>query len=431
MTAFVRALPQRRGACPGLSAPMLTGDGLLARFMPIGTVSLAAFSALCALARKHGNGVMEITSRGSIQVRGLNAATAPRFADDVAALDIAAADGVPVLTNALTGLDASEHLDAGIIAANLRRAITQHALNARLNAKVSVAIDSGSAPGLEKLAADIRLCAQPMNGNNAVTLAVGGDAASAARLGVVAAADAVEAAARLLDIIAAHGREARARDVVTVKGTDIFETAINALLIAPASPARINAGKTDAIGRHHLRDGKLACGIGLAFGHAGAQSLEDLADAAAAAGASGMRPAPGRALMAIGLTAAAAPAFIGSAERLGFIVRADDPRRHVVACAGAPICASAHIASRAMAPQIAEIAAPHLGDAFIIHLSGCSKGCAHSASAGLTVVGTPDGCALVSHGTSHDAPFAVAATHELPATIAKHVQEQMRVRAHV
>ena len=130
MTAFVRALPQRRGTCPGLSAPMLTGDGLLARFMPIGTVSLAAFSALCALARKHGNGVMEITSRGSIQVRGLNAATAPLFTDDVAALDIVAADGVPVLTNALTGLDASEYLDAGIIAANLRCAIAQHALDA-------------------------------------------------------------------------------------------------------------------------------------------------------------------------------------------------------------------------------------------------------------------------------------------------------------
>ncbi len=431
MTASVRALPQRRGACPGLSAPMLTGDGLLARFMPIGTVSLASFSNLCALARKHGNGVMEITSRGSIQVRGLSAASAPQFADDVAALDIAAADGVSVLTNVLTGLDASEHLDAGAIAADLRRAVAQHALAGKLSAKVSVVIDGGGAPGLEKLAADIRLCAQPMDGDSAVTLAVGGDAASAARLGAVAAADAVEAATRLLNIIAAHGREARARDVVTAEGADVFRAAVNTLLIAPASPAHTNERKTDAIGRHHSRDGTLACGIGLAFGHAGAHSLESLADAAAAAGASGMRPAPGRALMVIGLTAAAASAFIGSAERLGFIVRAGDPRRHVVACAGAPVCASAHIASRAMAPQIAEIAAPYLGDAFTIHLSGCSKGCARSAPAALTVVGTPDGCALVGHGTPHDAPFAVVAAYELPATIAKHVQVQMREGVHV
>ena len=46
-----------RGACPGLSAPMPTGDGLLVRLLPIGTVPLAAFAELCAAARKHGNGV--------------------------------------------------------------------------------------------------------------------------------------------------------------------------------------------------------------------------------------------------------------------------------------------------------------------------------------------------------------------------------------
>ena len=97
MTA--RAIPgsQCRGACPGLSAPMLTGDGLLVRLLPIGAVPLAAFASLCAAAREHGNGIVEITARGSIQVRGLNAASAPRFADAVAALNITAADGIPCL----------------------------------------------------------------------------------------------------------------------------------------------------------------------------------------------------------------------------------------------------------------------------------------------------------------------------------------------
>ena len=32
MTAIAKTIPQRRGACPGLSAPMPTGDGLLVRF---------------------------------------------------------------------------------------------------------------------------------------------------------------------------------------------------------------------------------------------------------------------------------------------------------------------------------------------------------------------------------------------------------------
>ena len=42
----------RRGACPGLSAPMATGDGLFARLTPAGsTIALDAFAGLCAAAR--------------------------------------------------------------------------------------------------------------------------------------------------------------------------------------------------------------------------------------------------------------------------------------------------------------------------------------------------------------------------------------------
>ena len=95
----------RRGACPGLSAPMATGDGLLARLTPAGsTIALDAFAGLCAAARTHGNGIVEITSRGSIQVRGLSAASAPLFAADVASLGIEASDGIPVVTDPLAGL---------------------------------------------------------------------------------------------------------------------------------------------------------------------------------------------------------------------------------------------------------------------------------------------------------------------------------------
>src|SRR6516162_2067259 len=115
----------RRGLCPGLSTPMPTGDGLLARLMPTGTILLDAFQALCDAAREHGNGIVEITARGSIQVRGLSAASAVRFAEAVAKLNIAASDTIPVLSNPLAGLDAEEILDASEIAASLRNALAK------------------------------------------------------------------------------------------------------------------------------------------------------------------------------------------------------------------------------------------------------------------------------------------------------------------
>ena len=72
--------PVARGACPRLSEPMQTGDGLLARMVTAGPIPLDQFARLCAAASEHGNGVMEISARGSLQVRGLTPLSAPLFA---------------------------------------------------------------------------------------------------------------------------------------------------------------------------------------------------------------------------------------------------------------------------------------------------------------------------------------------------------------
>jgi len=409
---------------------MATGDGLLVRLLPIGTIALDAFAALCAAARQHGNGIIEVTSRGSIQIRGLSAASAPRFVAAVAALGIAAVDGIPVLTSPLAGLDAEDLIDAGTLAADVRRALAQRALAPRLSAKVSVAIDGSGALDLDGIVADVRLRAEAIDGVAMLCVSVGGDGRNATHLGCVAGRDGVEVATRLLEVLAQRDRIARMGDVVAAEGIAVFHSAV-ADLIVHDGPARSQCQFSDAVGIHPLRAGTFACGIGLAFGHADATSLQRLTEAAEAAGARGMRAAPGRVLMVVGLTQQTASSFAAAAETLGFIVHADDPRRHVVACAGAPICASADIAARAIAPQIAAAAAPHLDGSFKIHISGCAKGCAHPAPAALTIVGTPAGCVLISNGSTRDAPFATVATNELPAAVAEIARGLKREDDHV
>ena len=424
MTVHASIPPRRRGACPGLSAPMPTGDGLLVRLQPIGTVSLRAFAGLCVAARECGNGIIEITARGSIQVRGLSGASAPHFANAVAALNIVAAGGVPVLTNALSGLDAEEILDAGELAVDLRRALNASSFAARLAPKVSVVIDGGGALGLDALSADLRLRAEMNRGARMVRIGAGGDATSACDLGVVAPAQAVEAAVRLLGVLAQRGYDARARDILAAEGAEPFRT-ILADLVCDAPVPKFST-LHEPIGAFRLRDASLAGGIGLAFGHADESTLRQLIEAAVAAGAAGVRAAPGRVLMIVGLDEEKYSPFIAAAERLGFVVRSDDPRRRVFACAGAPICSSAYIAARAVAPLIAKTAAPFLDGPRTIHISGCAKGCAYSGPAALTAVGTPDGCAVVANGSARDAPFATVAEHELPTALARCVREQMR-----
>lgn len=442
MTARAMAFSHRRGACPDLSVPMPTGDGLLVRLLPIGTMPLSAFAGLCRAARTHGNGIIEVTGRGSIQVRGLNAVSAPRFADAIAALDIAVADGLSVLSNGLAGLDPEEIFDANALAADVRHALAGTSLAARLAPKVSVVFDGGGVLDLDTVSADVRLRAEAADSGVALCVAVGGDRASAIPIGMVAPAHGVEVAVRLLEVIARRGRDARARDVLAAEGAAAFGSVLTDLLLPaarfregagpePDSRFRGNKPKAGPIDLYRLRDGSLACGIGLAFGHADAPALERLSQAAAAAGASGVRTAPGRALMIIGLPAETASTFVADAERLGFIVSADDPRRYVVACAGAPMCASAHLATRALAPLVAKVAAASLGPSFNVHISGCAKGCAHAGMAALTAVGTAAGCALIAQGTTRDIPFAMVAADELPAAIAGYARGANREDSHV
>jgi precorrin-3B synthase len=175
------------------------------------------------------------------------------------------------------------------------------------------------------------------------------------------------------------------------------------------------------LGRYLLGDGSLALGIALPFGHAEADALAALARRAVLLGVQTIRPAPDRVLMLIGMTTACAAGLAAAAAELGFIVDADDPRRRIAACPGAPACASGFIASR----QLAAVLAPQLaglpGDV-AIHVSGCAKGCAHPAPAALTVVGDAQGCGIVRNGTARAMPDRhVAPTSELVANLAAEV----------
>jgi precorrin-3B synthase len=228
---------------------------------------------------------------------------------------------------------------------------------------------------------------------------IAGDAAHAAYLGTVAPADAIDTVLRLLAAIAARGPQARGRDLVDHQGDG----------------ARAPRSSADPIGRHSLRDGAMALGVGFAFGHTDAATLTRLVQAAAEAGATGLRTAPGRTLLVIAVAAERASVLADAAKDLGFVVSPDDPRRRVVACAGAPVCASAEIAARALAPAIAASAAPHLSPGEVIHASGCTKGCAHRGRAALTAIGRAGACDLVVDGV----PAGSAAAAALPQRLAE------------
>ena len=417
--------PLRRGACPGLSHPMPTGDGLLARIVPTGaTMSCAAFAALCAAARRCGNGIIEVTSRGSIQIRGLTEASSRDLAAAVAGIEVPFCEGPAVLSNALAGFAPEEVLDTSPIAAELRRALSAAAFSADIAPKISIALDGGGALHLDAVAADVRMRAE--GEGTWLHLALAGDAESATPLGAIMTAHAVEAAMDIVRVIAARGPNARARDIVAASGAAAFRRPIaDRLFELPRLPRRRPA---EPIGTHALRDGDVAIGVGLAFGHADASALGELARAAAASGARGFRTASAHALLVVGVPPHGAAPVTDIAERLGFVVRASDPRRLVVACAGAPICAGAEIATRPLAQTLAMDIASLAAGAPVLHLSGCAKGCACARATPLTVVGAQARCGVVVNGAARDAPLTMILPEALPSAFSRLAETVRRMR---
>jgi precorrin-3B synthase len=418
---------RRRGVCPSLAAPMPTGDGLLARITPIGaTIPLDSVETLSAAARRHGNGIIEVTSRGSIQIRGLTEASAPAFADAVAVIGLEMTGGVPVAVNPLAGLEADEAIDASALAAKLREAIHAAALNGRLAPKVSVVIDDGGALHLDGLAADVRLSAEAGPDGPHIHVSLGGDAQSAVPIGVVSPGNAVEAALRLLAVLAARGPAARARSILQAEGVDPFRAAVaDFVTTSPATPAR---PRSETIGAHPLRDGRIALGIGLAFGHTDADALEHLIEAVREAQACGFRTAPDRALLVIGVAPERAGALVRAAEELGFVTQAEDPRRSIAACPGAPFCACTETPTRTLAPSAALAIASMLDASVDVHLSGCVKGCAHPGAASLTMVGGADGCGILVNGPAQGQPLVTVSVEALMPALARLSQAVVAAR---
>jgi len=383
---------------------MPTGDGLLVRLMPTEPVALDAFAGFCAAARQYGNGTIEISARGSLQVRGLTPRSAPLFASAVAELEIVTHEGVPVVAGPLVH-DADLLIDTGDAAAELRRALAHAQL--ALSPKVSVVVDGGGHRlHLDALSADIRLRAVGPAQQPRFWVGLGGDGASATWLGSIVPNDAVDAAVDLLTVVAGHGSTARAADVLRTEGVGAFHSALASRLASSSAPS--SRTPAEMVGLHPVHDGTFAVGIGLAFGHAHADALEDMVHVAAAHGARTVRPAPDRALLVIGITAPHAVDLAEAAEQLGFVAHADDPRRRIAACPGAPACASGLIPARALAaalmPSLESFVPPARG--ISVHISGCRKGCAHPMPATLTLVGTERGCAVVRNGTAQARPDA-------------------------
>ncbi|MEM6825012.1 MAG: cobalamin biosynthesis protein CobG [Pseudomonadota bacterium] len=145
-----------KGWCPGVHRPMPVEDGLLARLRPhLGSLSRAQILGLAELALTYGNGLMEVTRRANLQIRGLARQSYPAFLSGVDRLGLLDPDDHAEKRRAIQVTpfwspgDATETLANGLVARldDLPE----------LPEKFGHVIDLGTRPVLGDVSGDVRL----------------------------------------------------------------------------------------------------------------------------------------------------------------------------------------------------------------------------------------------------------------------------------
>lgn len=393
-----------KGWCPGAFRPMKSGDGLLVRLRPTGgRLSQEQALGVAALSRRYGNGLMDLTARANLQIRGVQEENHQALLEALCGLSVLVP---PVGREMMQNIVVTPFWRAGDGTLELAAALSDALADvdqAGLPDKFGFAVDIGAEPVLRDISADIRI--ERLDDEHLLCRADNAD------FGAVVAPD--EAAAKAISLtqwfIESGGRRRMADLLAPASSSTINEMAS----ADPASRLKSNTAPWPSAGPRlpeafltqrakspkerteplpgPTQDGLM---VALAFGQLDADVLALLGRTAP------IRLTPWRMLLLEGaLSAPHGP---------GLILAADDPLLRVVACTGAPGCAQARAPTRPLARDLA----PYVPRGGLLHVSGCSKGCAHPRRASHTLVAQETGFDLVRDGAASARPYQFGLTPE-------------------
>ncbi len=367
MTAPQGIAPEVKGWCPGAHRPMMSGDGLVVRVRPFkAELHADQVLALCDLADRYGSGMLDLTSRANLQIRGVTEADHPAL---LAALDrLGVIDADPAVEghrNILMPADWQAH---DLTDRLYERLLTTLPLLPDLPEKMGFAMDTSATAQLRDGSADFRF---ELDTTGGLILRADG-----AHQGVPVTEE--TAMARLSELatwfVTSGGRQAgrMARHLKNVPLPTDWQS---------AAPRPGGAG---------VVPGPAAGGavLGVPFGR---MQTADLRALVAESAVQSLRLLTGRRLKAF-----ADKPFTSKA----FVTAPGDPRMRAQACPGAPFCPQAQAETQALAARLAR----SLPDGTALHVSGCAKGCALPRAADLTLVGRYGRFDLVRNGAPWDEP---------------------------
>lgn len=348
--------PIVQGWCPGALRPMESGDGWVVRIRPYGgRLTPVQVQGIADLSLRFGNGLIDLSSRANLQLRGVTPET-----------------HTPLITGlrALGLIDKSAQIESqrNVIltpfwgstdgALNLATAVAAALTNLQgLPSKFGAGVDIGAQPVLRDVSCDIRI-EKTIAGF--LVYPDGGQTGA-----IVARADVGNTVRDLGQWFINSGGisdgRGRMRALTAPLPEQFCQTAVPP---APAFAPRPMLTEQGAL-------------VGVAFGQMQAATLAKLGALWP------LRITPWRMVLLEG--ARAMPQIAG-------VLTAEDPILRIDACVGAPACKQALGPTRDLARRLAPLTHSRL------HVTGCAKGCAHPQPAPITITATSTGYDLNASG---------------------------------
>lgn len=394
----------RPSPCPGLLRIVAALDGGICRVkLPGGQLDSAQARAIAVAAAACASGVLELTNRSNLQIRGVRPG---RESELIAALLAAglgprtpAADDVRnLLLSPAAGLDPAALLDVQPLAGQLLDLLQDTAEFHALSPKFALQLDGGEALAMLEHPHDLWLSAMP--GDEAL-LAFGlagcpgdGPLAAVTPEQAVALVDAV----LHLFLELAGAEQTRMRHLLAERPVAEFLERLQARLPFPLrrEPAvlawrRATVAAVVPLGRHAQRQGERQMILAAApLGRIDAGQLTALANLAERCGAASLHLTPWQGVLLPDIPVQLGTSVLHELAALGLLTNAAEPLSRLLACTGAAACARGLADTKADAWRLAELlragrARPQ------VHLSGCPRSCAAAHVAPFTLLAQPGG----------------------------------------
>jgi precorrin-3B synthase len=361
---------------------MEAADGLLVRLrLPGGSIASAGLRTVAEVAERFGNGVVELTSRANVQIRGLHPGTLDEVARLLAAGGPAGADTAreqrrDVVVSPLTGHDPHQWIDLTSTALAAAHLLTTTPDLDGLPPKFGVVFDDGGTTPVREVPGDLCFGAVPsapsepsmqlelgraLNDADPTVACI--PATDALRVVIAGARLCSSHRARLSELVERQGRPqvvAAVTDGVSVRwehGPSPSATVHPVGVLAHPTVDRVNLGAAPLLGR---------------VSPTMLRAVADLVDASS----SHLRLTPWRGIVLLGVATSDADLVLDGLGGAGFSADPSDPAHLVSACAGSPGCQASRVDTMGAAVDLLDGPTPPTRR---VHLSGCEKRCGANA----------------------------------------------------